>query len=234
MISTDAIRIVQALILAEKRDEEAKEQEIPRGPVVTISRMYGAGGRSVGKMLAERLGVRCFDKEILEAISKLAKVDKKLMEELDEQVRDTISSWIHSMLRGGSLFNEDFRKHLVNVVFAIAARGGVIVGRGAHVILTDREDVFRVRLVGSADRCAARIALLESISPEAAKERIAKVDAERHEYLKTLLKGADLQENCFDLIINTDLLDTAHVVDTILFVMEKRGLLQGRGAPTGA
>lgn len=185
-------------------------------------------------MLAERLGVRCFDKEILDAVSKLAKVDTKLMEELDEHVRDNISSWIHSMLRGGSLFSEDFRKHLVNVVYAIGARGGVIVGRGAHVILADREDVFRVRLVGSPDRCAERIALLESISPEAAKERIAKVDAERLEYLKALFKGADLRENRFDLIINTDLLDTAHVVDTITFVMEKRGLLQGRGAATGA
>lgn len=230
MISTDATRIVQALILAEKRDEEAQEKEIPRGPVVTISRMYGAGGHTVGRMLAERLAVRCFDKEILEAVSKLAKVDSKLMEELDEHVRDNISSWIHSMLRGGSLFNEDFRKHLVNVVFAIAARGGVIVGRGAHVILTDREDVFRVRLVGSIDRCASRIALLEGISLEAAKERVSRVDAERLEYLQTIFKGADIRENRFDLIINTDLLDTAHVVDTILFVMEKRNLLQGRGA----
>lgn len=44
MISTDATRIVQALVLAEKRDEEAREREIPRGPVVALSRMYGAGG----------------------------------------------------------------------------------------------------------------------------------------------------------------------------------------------
>ena len=200
----DPIRVVQALVGAEMSShDEVAVSAVPRGPVVTISRDYGCGGRDVAHLRAKRLGVRSFDREILDAIADSAKVDRFLMERLDEQVRGLMEEWAYSIISGKSTFKEDYRRHLVSVILGISRRGGVIVGRGAHLILWDR-NAFRVRIVGSMDRCAKRVAERDNLSLEDAQKKVQRVNQERATFIKNLYRR-DLSDcSCFDMILNSD------------------------------
>ncbi|MCB2156946.1 cytidylate kinase-like family protein [bacterium] len=200
----DPIRLVQALVGAElSSHDEVAVSAVPKGPVVTLSRDYGSGGEDVAHELSMALHVGCFDREILDAIADSAKVDRFLMERLDEQVRGIMDAWAFSIISGKSAFKEDYRRHLVSVILGISQRGGVIVGRGAHLILWDRK-AFRVRIVGSLDRCAKRVAEKENISQEEAEKKIQHINQERASFIKNLYRH-DLSDcSSFDMVLNSD------------------------------
>ncbi len=222
-MATDSIRLVQALVSAGSQERTPKGTQIPHGPVVTVSRYYGSGGKEVAERLAKRIGVRCFDREILEAVVESARVDRYLMEELDEAVRGSMSDWIYTLLTGKSVFSEDYRRHLFNVILAISKQGGVIVGRGGNLILSGRKDVFRLRLVGSQEKCAERVAERKTISKEDARKEIIETEKEREVFIHSVFKRKTVYPQDYDLTINTDWYPTDQTVDLALHAMELRG-----------
>lgn len=226
-MSDSPTRLVQALIMAGSKERVSKlNDEVPKGPVVTISRGYGAGGHSVGEKLAKYLGVRCFDRELLDKVVEKSKVDRYLMEELDEKVRGSMSDWVYSLLTGKSVFSEDYRRHLMSVVVAIAQHGGVIVGRGAHFILSEQPNVLRVRLVASEEVCVKRIMERDKLPKREALKRIHETDRDREIYLYALYKTRGNGDTDFDLILNSGKLDYAQITEVIVATLKARGLLQ--------
>lgn len=227
-MTTDPMRTVRALIAAELKEKQDSEAEgadrLPSGPVVTVSRQYGAGGEEVAQALGARLGVPCFDKEILDRIVENAHVDRVLMEQLDEHFRGTLSENMTSLLTGKSLLSSDYRLHLFNVILAIARHGGVIVGRGAHLILQNRPEVLRVRVVGSLDRRTRRVMAAESMTDREARARTREVDREREIFIHALYKHSEMDPADFDLILNTDRFGIDGAVDMVLRALEERGV----------
>lgn len=227
-MASDSMRLIQALVRAGSKETSRDGSDIPHGPVVTVSRQYGSGGKAVATALADELGVRCFDREILDAVVEDAKVDRYLMEELDERVRGSLSDWVYTLLTGKSVFAEDYRRHLVNVVVAIADRGGVILGRGAHLILADRPNVLRVQLVASLEQRIKRVAKREGISEDAAHERVREVEHQRDVFLHALYRRREVLASDFDITICTDRISTDDSVSLILQAMAKRGIVAAR------
>src|SRR5690606_33597280 len=107
-----------------------------------------------------------------------ARVPRYLMERLDEQAASAWDDWTHSLITGKAASKDDYRRHLVNVVLGIARAGGVIVGRGAHLIL-DEKHVFRVRITGSPEKCAQEIARRKHLTMEEARKDVLRVNRER-------------------------------------------------------
>lgn len=172
-------------------------------PVVAINREYGAGGDHIGRHLAKTLGVAIYDKEILDSVASAANVDSELMEKLDDKVRDTKSDWLRGLFSANTAYPESYRHHLVDVLLGIAQAGGIIMGRGAHIILSDRK-VFRLRVVGSEERCAERIAEREAMNIESARVKVAAINEEREQFLWQMFHERLNDPGHFDLIINTD------------------------------
>ena len=146
-------RLIEALIGAEiarerKVAEERAAHELHSTYVVTVSRGYGALGKETAQALADTLGVSCCDRMILQEVAKRAHVDAELIQRLDEHVENFGSDWWRSLFSGKSYPRERYLHHLIKVVLNISVKGGVIVGRGAHLILGPRR-CFRVRIVGS-------------------------------------------------------------------------------------
>ena len=104
----------------------------------------------------------------------------------------------------------------------ISQKGGVIVGRGAHLILgPDR--AFRVRIIGSLEACAARVAKREGLDLPAARELVQVVDRQRAEFLQQHF-GVDKADcSTYDLVINSDRFSLEQMVDLILGSMLKAG-----------
>ncbi|RMD70019.1 MAG: cytidylate kinase-like family protein [Gammaproteobacteria bacterium] len=218
----EPIQIVKAIVGAELMAEKSeRDRYLPQGIVVTVSRDYGCGGDEIAEMLAERLGVEYFDKQILESIIKAAPEHKELMERLDKQVSKIRDEIMHMIVTGKSA-SEEYRRHLINVVLGIARKSGVIVGRGAHIILAHHK-VFRVRIVGSPEFCARRVAEKQHISLAEAEQWVRKANEEHADFIRRIFNRDINDPTAFDMILNTDYIDIEPAVDIILFAMKKAG-----------
>jgi cytidylate kinase len=220
-------RLIEALIgveLAQERKaaEDKAEQARQASYVVTVSRSYGSLGKQVAQALADRLGVRCCDRTILEEVAKRADVDVELVKKLDENIRHIkVEPW-KAFFSGKSFPRERYLHHLVKVVLNISKKGGVIVGRGAHLILGPGK-AFRVRIIGTLEPCAVRVAEREQLDLEAARKRVETVNHERAEYLQQLYGVAIDDCSDYDLVINSDRFDVQQMVGMILNGMQQAG-----------
>jgi cytidylate kinase len=126
------------------------------------------------------------------------------------------------MLSGENVLDDNYRRHLVKVVLGIlyTGNGGVIIGRGAHLILAQR-DVFRVRITASPETCAERVARKKSVSPEEARKLVEQVNQNRSKFVWDVFKQRLNEPTAFDLTINTDrLAKYEEVAEIIIFAMQ--------------
>ena len=220
-------RLIEALIATEMaRERKAMEDraaaELRSTYVVTVSRGYGALGKETAQKLADTLGVRCCDRFILQEVAKRANVDVDLIRRLDDRVNRIDGNWWETLFKGKSYPRERYLQHLVKVVLNISTKGGVIVGRGAHLILGPNR-CFRVRIIGSLKKCAERISEREGIDLKAAELRVQAVDRERAEYLDELYGVHAGDSSNFDLVLNTDRFTVNETTALILDAMHRAG-----------
>ncbi len=221
-------RLIKAMIGVEQAQEHKsfdKKSELAtngRSNVVTISRSYGSLGKQVAKALADRLLLNTCDRNILEQVARQADVDIELVKRLDENViRTGFEPW-KAFISGQSLSAERYQNHLVSVIMNISRTGGVIVGRGANLILGP-EKAFRVRIIGSLATCASRVAERKQISMEEARKRVLTINSQRDEYLKKLYAVDIADCSVYDLIINSDRFSVDQMVNLILDGMQQVG-----------
>lgn len=224
----NAERFIQALVTAQLKDQHAshgKAQQVwdkKDTYVVTISRNFGSLGKKVGKLLAETLEVRCCDRYILQEVARRADTNEELVKILDEHISHIDKHWWSSLITKNTFSYEDYYKHLVKTVFSISLRGGVIIGRGANLILGP-ERAFRVRIVGTPQKCAERVAERENISMEEALQQVHDVDQERAEYIRKLYDTDIDDPLAYDLVLNSDRYDKVQMVALILVAMQESG-----------
>ncbi len=177
--------------------------EAEKPPVVTIARDYGCGAERVGRALAEALHVDYYDKDIVERIAEAAHEDKSAMALLDETDIDKWGLWLSSLTTHTRLHPTLYMRQLINIVLYIGSTGGVIMGRGAHLILRGR-GAFRLRLVGSVEHCARRIAAEEGLDKTEAAAKVRDTNQKRARFLWEHFKSRTNEPHNFDLILNTD------------------------------
>jgi cytidylate kinase len=224
-----AERLIEALIATEvmamqRQALERKEllEHKTRVFVVTVSRDFGSMGKSIAQLLADTLEVRCCDRGILQEVARRAHVDEKLVSALDEHVSKLNGHWWQHLLDKNTFTYEDYYQHLVKTVVSISHNGGVIVGRGGNFIL-GKNRAFRIRITGSLQQCAKRVAEREFISMAESIKRVQMVNSERAEYIK-MLYHADINNPAeYDLILNSDRYNRVQMVELILNAMEKAG-----------
>jgi cytidylate kinase len=223
----NADRLIEALVGAQLQEQRVIERikasqtwEKARTYVVTISRNYGALGKETAQLLADTLEVRCCDRYILQEVARRADVDEALVKVLDEHIGQIDKHWWQPLLNKNNFTYEDYYRQLVKTVLSISLKGGVIVGRGANLILGP-ERAFRVRIVGSPRKCAQRIAERENIDQEQALQKVHEVDSERAEYIRKLYDTAIDDPLSYDLVLNSDRYDRIQLVELILAAMQR-------------
>jgi len=130
--------------------------------VLTISRQFGAGGITLGKMVAKRLGYTFYDNEIIQMVAKKAKVSPNWVESMEKEAGGKIERLISGLVsksffdrllddRHGYIDEEIYVNLLHKIIKAIAEEGNaVILGRGSQFVLKDNDETFHILLV--ADR----------------------------------------------------------------------------------
>ncbi len=185
-------------------------------PVVCISRDHGTDGDDIAMLLAARLGVEVYDRVIVERISQRLDAEPETMRALDAGAGKLRDLWLYSLVTGQNLNADTYKRHLINVIVSIGRSGGVILGRGAHLILA-HSGALRVRITGSLDVCVKRIADREGIDLDTARKRVEDVNHNRGKFVWEHFQERSNDPRTFDLIINTDhIVDHRKVVDMLV------------------
>ena len=133
--------------------------------IITISREFGSGGRSIGREVANRLGIPFYEKELVDQIAMESGFSPKFIEEHGEHAPGMTRlayAFAHQGVPGvmNGLSTADFLWSIqCNVILQLAEKGPcVIVGRNADYILKDRKDVLDVFIHADMDfRAMARL-----------------------------------------------------------------------------
>ena len=215
-MTTDLQQAMTTFILTQMRESRAERGKHARRPVVAISRDHGAGGEEIGQALADRLQVDYFDSAIIDKICEAARSDRKMMSILDETVKDRWGAWLYALLAGEKSSPSEYLRHCVNAILGIAATGGVIMGRGANVILRGRP-FLRVRIAGSVEICSQRLAFRDGGSARALAASIRETNRERARFLWENFRARMNDSLNYDIVINTDhFYDLTQVVELLL------------------
>lgn len=225
----NADRLIEALIATEmmemqlrEADKKEKLRQKAKVHVVTVSRDFGSMGKLVAQLLADTLEVRCCDRFILQQVAQRANVDEELVRALDEHVSKINGHWWQHFLQKDAFSYEDYYRYLVKTILSISRSGGVIVGRGANLILSENK-AFRVRITGSVEQCAKRVASREQMGIEESRKLVREVNNERAEYIQMLYDTDINDPSAYDLILNSDRYNRVQMVELIMDAMEKAG-----------
>ncbi len=209
---------------SQTQDDHPPESRV-RGvqrPVVTISRQYGAGGGELGRNIAKDLGIDFFAQELVHEIAKRKEVRRQVVEALDERTRNRVELWVDQLLHLQTFAVDDYIKGLSETVAAIARHSrGVIVGRGAHLIL-DPSRTLRIRCVARLEDRIDYVTRREHMSTEEARHKVARVDREREEFFRTYFDTDITSPLSFDLTLNLSAVGRAHARSIICDLYQQR------------
>jgi cytidylate kinase len=204
--------------------------------VVCISRLVGAGGEAVGQMVADSLGYRLVDEEILQqaaessgvSVDELADAERrtKVIEGLLKNL--TIAGGAASVMApGGSAAvdlgvgvgtdSKSLRALIQKSIHETAAQGDVvIVSHAASYALAGDDDVLRVLVTASPETRTARAAQAAALDDKKAAKVVADSDAARAAYLKRFYGVGDELSTHYDLALNSDSLSIELMSDIVI------------------
>ena len=150
--------------------------------VVTISREFGSGGRTIGRRLAEELGIPCYDAELIQKLAQESGFSESYIRDAGEYAPGGYLSLLSN--RAFALTNEDMLWELqYQVITDLAEKGPcVIVGRCADYILRDTADCLKVFIHADMDFRAKRIVEVYGEREQSPEQRLRDKDKRRAAY----------------------------------------------------
>ncbi|MCR5311910.1 MAG: cytidylate kinase-like family protein [Lachnospiraceae bacterium] len=202
--------------------------------VITIARQYGSGGRTIGQMLANRLGVEYYDKDLIKKASEESGINEALFAKADEKnkgVKGLFSS-LKKKNYGGDVLSPDSssytsEENLFNfqakIIRDLAEKEScIIIGRAADYILRDRDDVLSVFIHAPQDFLMEQAAKKHSMSERELEKYIAKVDKSRADYYKAHTGREWTDARNYHLCLDSSRLGFDRCVEEIIAYMKIR------------
>lgn len=205
--------------------EAAMGASYSKPPFITISREGGAGGRSIGQQLVERLNKidpgtipwTLWDKELVEKVASDHHLEKELVASLGEGGR----SWMQDFLAGLSsdidATETRIYQGVATTIRALAHQGRVvIVGRGGVYITRNIPNGIHLRLVAPFEHRAQFMARQLKLSYDAAAEHVRQLDHARQAFYRRYWPREVLDHESFTLTLNTAMIDEQCAVECVL------------------
>lgn len=176
--------------------------------VITIGREHGSGGRYVGEKLAEKLGIKCYNSELVtETALKSGFSENFIADNEEKKPESLLFSIAMAYSVSGSqpvtmrLFNEQAK-----VIKELAQREScIIIGRAADYILREHKNLLRVFLCAPLEDRISRICKTDKLSPNEAEKIIRKKDKQRAAFISFYSDRKWGLASNYDLCINTAL-----------------------------
>ena len=194
--------------------------------IITIGRQHGSSGREIARLLAEKLDIKCYDKEIVDEAANHSDFSRDLIEAFDEK---RMSAFI--LHAGGYGLNENFRLNMqvVSAQFEtmrnIAEKGDCIfVGRCADYILREFKDLVSVFILGDMDERLKCLERRQGLDMVEARKKIKEVDKDRSSFYRYYSDQTWGDAQNYDLCINSSKLGVEGTVQVILDYIKARGI----------
>ena len=193
--------------------------------VITISRQYGSGGRTIGEMLADDMNIHYYDKELLKLASEESGINERLFVNADENVKTShlfknsknvytgqlISPESDDFVSDDNLFN-----YQAKVIKQLAEKEScVIVGRCADYVLKDYDNVLSVFIHAPKDYCMEQAAKKHSMPSKELERFILKTDRRRADYYKYYTGREWTDARNYDLCLDSSKLGFERCVEEI-------------------
>lgn len=200
--------------------------------IVTISRGYGSGGRAIGRKLAEKLGVSCYDRELLSLASRESGINEALFSKADEKLKNTLLFQVAQAVYTGEdippdtddvISNDRLFAYQQKVLKELAERESfVVIGRCADYVLKDYPRLLRVFVHAPFEACVASEALRSSLTQEEIQKYIRAVDKRRAEYYRHYT-GRDWNEaSNFDICLDSSTMGHENCVGLLFQCVRQR------------
>ncbi len=188
--------------------------------IITIGRSYGAGGRTVGRLVANRLNIPYYDAALLEETAKRSGLSQKYLAGMDEKPIPVNRLYGYAGFNGGASIAQASRAQQ-EVIEMVAGQGPcVIVGRRADQILKDHPDLLSVFITSPVASRVARVSSRDGLTESDSAAKIAAVDRERAAYYGQYSEKRWGDAAGYDLCIDTEHLGIDGSADAILAVVK--------------
>jgi len=217
------VRIWESRQLAQKEAQRGAATPTDLSPCIAFSRKIGVGALEIADMVADRLGYKVADRELIEQIANQTNISEKAVAYFDERFPGYVNRTFKYLFGEKAFIDSDYSRHLISAVFAIAGLAPIVfVGRGTHLILP-RELVLAVRCIGSDDYRAKRIADIMHISKAEAKKKLPGIDKEQAAFFKKVFGKKVASPYEFDMVVNLDhFVNPGDVADIVALAFNKK------------
>lgn len=205
-------------------DNNSADNKINKHIIITIAREYGSGGRYVGRLIANKLGIKFYDKNLIAKVAEETGLSEEYIEQ-NEQQRNALSNFNNGYY--ASLNNADdlFIKESEIIKELAAKESCVIIGRCADFILKDRDDVLKVFIYSNMDNKVKRATEIYGLDKSKAKKEIKRIDKLRGNHYKYYTEKEWNDYENYDICINSDILGVEKSADLICEMVEEKILI---------
>ena len=182
--------------------------------VITISRQFGAGGITLGKMIAKELGYTFADEDIVKMVAKEANVSPHWVETVEKEAGGKLSRIVTKMVskplverilkdERGYIDEEMYLDYLVLIIAQIADEGDVVIlGRGSQYILDDHPDACHILLINDFENRAKFMMEHYDLSQAKAEQVVNREDKRRMNLYRKLGKSDYDDSSLYHLVLN--------------------------------
>ena len=194
--------------------------------VITISREFGSGGRTIGKEVADRLGIPCYDHELIDRLAEESGLSKEYI--TNESEYASHSSWtaaaFSSVRSFGVPSNQDYLWAIQRrIILELGQKENcVIVGRCADYVLRHRNPLrlfFYADIADRMERCRKRNEEQKSLNHDVLRKIITQTDKNRSRYYEFLSGQKWGAKENYDLCINTSSADTEKIIQCVISLL---------------
>lgn len=200
--------------------------------VITIARQYGSGGKTIGEMLAKKLNIPYYDKDLMKLASEESGINEALFVNADEKVNNSLLYRIARNVYQGELIppeSDDFtsKDNLFNyqakIIRGLAEEHScVIIGRCADFVLQEYDNVLSVFIHAPKEFCMEQAAKKHSMSQKELEKLIVKTDKNRADYYKYHTGREWTDARNYDLCLDSSKLGFERCVDEITAYIKVR------------
>ncbi|MBR0147309.1 MAG: cytidylate kinase-like family protein [Eubacterium sp.] len=200
--------------------------------LITIGRQFGSNGRIIGETVAKKMGIPCYDKQLIKQVAKESGLWENLLDELDEKHSNSFLysvvmdpySFAHNFDTQGYGMNLSQRAFMAtyNTIEKIAKEGsGVFIGRCSNYVLRNMDPILNIFLYAPMEVRIRTVMDRFSLSEKQAKDQIQKEDKARASYYNYYTSSKWGRIDGYDICIDTSKLGVEKTADQIIAFAEQ-------------
>lgn len=203
--------------------------------VITIARQFGSGGRIIGRLLAEKLGIPFYDKKLITLAAEESGMDPELVKSVDEKATNSLlyalsmgaAAALDTAFQVDPVLPMNDRLFLVqhDIIKEIADKPCVIIGRCGDYVLRDRKDCVKLFIYADLDKRVEYAIKKYNVPEDKARSVVTKTDKSRANYYNYYASEKWGDPNIYDLCINSGALGTEGSADLIISYLKLRGMV---------